>query len=66
MRRPDTPVMAVSVRRALAGVRDRRGRLLVAVAAGWFLVLGMRFVVPAILPTISRDFQGATPPPASP
>lgn len=32
------------------------GRLLVAVAAGWFLVLGMRFVVPAVLPTIRAEF----------
>jgi predicted MFS family arabinose efflux permease len=31
-------------------------RLLAAVAAGWFLVLGMRFVVPAVLPTISAEF----------
>ena len=32
------------------------GRLLAAVAAGWFLVLGMRFVVPAVLPTIRAEF----------
>jgi predicted MFS family arabinose efflux permease len=31
-------------------------RLLAAVAAGWFLVLGMRFVVPAVLPTIRSEF----------
>ncbi|MDS0281840.1 MFS transporter [Haloarcula onubensis] len=31
-------------------------RLLGAVAAGWFLVLGMRFVVPAVLPTIRAEF----------
>jgi len=31
-------------------------RLLAAVAAGWFLVLGMRFVVPAVLPTIRAEF----------
>jgi predicted MFS family arabinose efflux permease len=43
--------------RAVAGLRgDGRGRLLVAVAIGWFLVLGMRFVVPGILPTITDDF----------
>ena len=32
-------------------------RLLAAVAAGWFLVLGMRFVVPAVLPTIRAEFD---------
>ncbi len=32
-------------------------RLLGAVAAGWFLVLGMRFVVPAVLPTIRAEFS---------
>jgi len=54
--------------RYLMGVTDRvRGvvgesrtgnpyRLLAAVAAGWFLVLGMRFVVPAVLPTIRAEF----------
>jgi len=31
-------------------------RLLATVAAGWFLVLGMRFVVPAVLPTIRAEF----------
>ncbi|WP_262179461.1 MFS transporter [Haloarcula laminariae] len=31
-------------------------RLLAAVSAGWFLVLGMRFVVPAVLPTIRAEF----------
>ena len=31
-------------------------RLLAAVAAGWFLVLGMRFVIPAVLPTIRAEF----------
>nr|WP_232794499.1 MULTISPECIES: MFS transporter [Haloarcula] len=31
-------------------------RMLLAVAAGWFLVLGMRFVVPAVLPTIREEF----------
>ncbi|MBX0349555.1 MFS transporter [Halomicroarcula pellucida] len=30
--------------------------MLGAVAAGWFLVLGMRFVVPAVLPTITEEF----------
>jgi predicted MFS family arabinose efflux permease len=31
-------------------------RLLGAVAAGWFLVLGMRFVIPAVLPAIRDEF----------
>jgi predicted MFS family arabinose efflux permease len=43
--------------RALAG--EGRGRLLASVAFGWFLVLGMRFVVPGVLPTITEGF-GAT------
>ncbi|PSP84588.1 MFS transporter [Halobacteriales archaeon QS_6_64_34] len=30
--------------------------MLAAVATGWFLVLGMRFVVPAVLPTIRAEF----------
>ena len=43
--------------RAVDGLRgDGRGWLLAAVAIGWFLVLGMRFVVPGILPTITEDF----------
>ncbi|MBX0322641.1 MFS transporter [Halomicroarcula sp. F13] len=51
--------MAVTdtVRRAVSGLREGHpGSLLGAVAAGWFLVLGMRFVVPAVLPTISEEF----------
>lgn len=36
--------------------RERPGWLLGTVAAGWFLVLGMRFVVPAVLPTIREEF----------
>ncbi|WP_241692737.1 MFS transporter [Haloarcula salina] len=36
--------------------RESPGRLLGVVAAGWFLVLGMRFVVPAVLPTIREEF----------
>jgi predicted MFS family arabinose efflux permease len=43
--------------RALAGLRGGgRGWTLAAIAAGWFLVLGLRFVVPALLPAITRDF----------
>ena len=36
---------------------DNPYRLLAAVSAGWFLVLGMRFVVPAVLPTIRAEFD---------
>ncbi|WP_248299412.1 MFS transporter [Halorhabdus amylolytica] len=38
-------------------VGGSRGRLLLSVAVGWFLVLGMRFVLPALLPTISNEFD---------
>jgi predicted MFS family arabinose efflux permease len=33
-----------------------RGWTLLALAAGWFFVLGLRFVVPALLPFITDDF----------
>ncbi len=36
---------------------EGRGWLLLAVATGWFVILGMRFVVPGILPTIAGFFQ---------
>lgn len=46
--------------RLRATVRDVHGRgrgwTLLAVAAGWFFVLGLRFVVPALLPAITDDF----------
>ncbi|WP_302082017.1 MFS transporter [Salinibaculum rarum] len=56
--------MSPSPRSTLAGLRatlrdvhgDGRGWTLLAVAAGWFFVLGLRFVVPALLPAITRDF----------
>ncbi|MFB6168579.1 MAG: CynX/NimT family MFS transporter [Haloferacaceae archaeon] len=43
-------------------VSDDRGAPLAAVAAGWFLALGARFVVPSILPTVRADlgFDDAT------
>ncbi|MFC7026753.1 MFS transporter [Halomicroarcula sp. GCM10025710] len=45
------------IRRAVEAYRrDSPRGLLVAVASGWFLVLGMRFVVPAVLPTIRAEF----------
>lgn len=46
--------------RAQSAVRDVRGGgrgwTLLAVAGGWFFVLGLRFVVPALLPAITEDF----------
>lgn len=33
-----------------------RGWTLLAVAVGWFFVLGLRFVVPALLPSITAEF----------
>lgn len=43
--------------RLLSGVRgDGRGRVLAFVAAGWFLTLGLRYVVPAILPVVKEAF----------
>lgn len=35
---------------------DGRGWALLAIGVGWFFVLGLRFVVPALLPTITTDF----------
>ncbi len=44
-------------RAALARIHgDGRGFTLLAVAVGWFLVLGLRFVIPALLPFITDDF----------
>ena len=40
--------------RALRGAG--RGWTLLAIAAGWFLVLGLRFVIPALLPVITDEF----------
>lgn len=55
---------AGSVRAALDRTRalvadvhgEGRGWTLVAVAIGWFFTLGLRFVVPALLPFITGDF----------
>lgn len=45
------------VTRSVGGLAgERRGRLLASVAVGWFLILGMRFVVPSVLPTITATF----------
>jgi len=47
--------------------RERRGllsgpdgTLLASVAAGWFFALGLRFVLPGILPTITASFPSST------
>ncbi len=45
------------VRATLRDVRGGgRGWTLLAVAGGWLFVLGLRFVVPALLPSITDDF----------
>ncbi|MDY6818707.1 MAG: MFS transporter [Halobacteriales archaeon] len=45
------------VSRTVASLRgEGRGWLLVVVALGWFIVLGMRFALPALLPQIKADF----------
>lgn len=36
--------------------RGGRWRVLVVVALGWFLTLGARYVIPALIPTIKDDF----------
>ncbi|WP_195837586.1 MFS transporter [Halorhabdus sp. CBA1104] len=41
-------------------VSGNSGTLLVSVAAGWFLALGLRFVLQAILPTITASFPATT------
>jgi predicted MFS family arabinose efflux permease len=53
-----SPRSAVArLRSAVRDVRgDGRGWTLLAVAGGWFFVLGLRFVVPALLPIITREF----------
>ena len=49
--------VATRLRETLLAVGQPRGRLLGTVAVGWFLVLGMRFVLPAILPTIRTEYS---------
>jgi predicted MFS family arabinose efflux permease len=48
------------LRRSVAAVSalrgDGRGWLLLSVALGWFFVLGVRFLIPAILPQIRAEF----------
>jgi predicted MFS family arabinose efflux permease len=53
---PGSPLEQVrQTARALQG--EGRGWTLAAVAVGWFFVLGLRFVVPALLPFITADFE---------
>lgn len=53
---PSDPLLS-RVSGVIAGLRgDGRGWTLSAVAGGWFFVLGLRFVVPALLPAIRADF----------
>jgi predicted MFS family arabinose efflux permease len=50
-------MVATRLRRSVGALSgDGRGRILASVGLGWFLLLGMRFVVPGILPTISDGF----------
>ncbi len=54
---PPSDLLSSRVPGVLAGLRgDGRGWTLSAVAGGWFFVLGLRFVVPALLPAIRADF----------
>jgi predicted MFS family arabinose efflux permease len=43
--------------RTLAFPGDGKTRLVISLAAGWFLILGMRFVIPAVMPTISDTYR---------
>jgi predicted MFS family arabinose efflux permease len=53
-------MLVAHIRRSIGALAGRgRGRVLAVVGLGWFLLLGMRFVVPGILPTITEGF-GAT------
>lgn len=55
MSSPDS--YAARLRTVLGGLRGGgRGWTLLAIAGGWFFVLGLRFVVPALLPAIREDF----------
>jgi len=52
-----TDPYAARLRTVLGGLRGGgRGWTLLAIAGGWFFVLGLRFVVPALLPAIREDF----------
>ncbi|MFB6300981.1 MAG: MFS transporter [Halobacteriales archaeon] len=54
----DVGSLRAQFHRTVDGLRgDGRGWMLVVIAAGWFAVLGMRFVVPALLPQIKASFD---------
>jgi len=62
-RRREPPVVSspdsysARLRTVVGGLRGGgRGWTLLAIAGGWFFVLGLRFVVPALLPAIREDF----------
>jgi len=49
--------MATVLRATVGRLRgDRRGWALLAVASGWLVVLGARFLVPAVLPQVKAAF----------
>ena len=55
MSSPDSS--AARLRAVVGGLRGGgRGWTLLAIAGGWFFILGLRFVVPALLPAIREDF----------
>ncbi|WP_435157783.1 MFS transporter [Haladaptatus sp. DFWS20] len=50
--------VANRLRNAVRGLRgDGRGWILIAVALGWAFTLGLRFLVPALLPQIKSTFE---------
>lgn len=50
--------MSARLRAAVAPLRgEGRGWVVTTVAAGWLVVLGTRFVLPAVLPQITADFD---------
>lgn len=52
-----SPSVFERTRDAVSAVRGGgRGWTLLAIAGGWFFVLGLRFVVPALLPSITGEF----------
>lgn len=53
----ETKNARTGLRSAIAALRgDGRGWVLLTVALGWFVILGLRFVVPALLPRIKADY----------
>ncbi|WP_266080342.1 MFS transporter [Haladaptatus caseinilyticus] len=50
--------LTVRLQNAVRGLRgDGRGWILIAVALGWAFTLGLRFLVPALLPQIKTTFE---------